>query len=187
MKAADALPAAIQQLQQQTIIRRDAVQVKADQINPLWVGDVGRHADHLYLRRIQVLPLEAVEYPQAKLEVQDQFFGRLLGLKSERFRFQRLAASGGSDAKHDLMGEKIDAPARLRDQSEAGAVGACAQSLESLERRAGGRSQQVDRSARGLEPDGLNPEGNHGVEPKFTLWGGECRGIYIGILGCAQR
>src|SRR5437016_14641320 len=114
------------------------MQVETDQIDALWIRDICRHADHFYLCRIQFLPLEAVKYPQPELKVQHQFVGRLFGLKSERFRFQRRAAGGSSNAKDYLVGEKADPGSGSRNQSEARAVGPRPEPLESLESRAGG-------------------------------------------------
>src|SRR5439155_24168161 len=98
------------------------MQVEADQIDALWIRDISRHADHFYLRRIQLLPFETMEYPQPELKVQHQFAGRLFGLKSERFRFQGLASGGSSNAKDHLVGEKTDPASRGRNQSKACAV-----------------------------------------------------------------
>src|SRR5438067_13001706 len=133
------------------------MQVETDQIDALWIRDICRHADHFYLRRIQLLPFETMEYPQPELKVQHQFVGRLFGLKSERFRFQGPAPGGSSNAKDHLVGEKTDPASGSRNQSEARAVGPRPKPLESLESGAGGRSQQVDRDARRFQPDGLNP------------------------------
>src|SRR5947208_4541233 len=118
------------------------MQVETDQIDALWIRDISRHADHFYLRRIQLLPFETMEYPQPELKVQHQFAGRFFGLKSKRFRFQRLAAGGSSNAKDHLVGEKTDPASRGRNQSEARAVGTRPKPLESLESLAGGRSLQ---------------------------------------------